>query len=496
MLGLRPSTLGMRLFVELRDYLKVARRRWRIVAGWFLAAISVAAIVTIQATPQYASEARLFVSTAQSDTSAAYQGGLFSAERVTSYADLVSGRELSSRVASRLDLESPPEELAEQISAVVVPETVILQLTVVDSDPRQARRLAQTYADELTKFVAELETNPGAQRAPIKASIVDAASLPSSPVSPQPVRNLALGALLGLLLGLVTAVVRELLDTSVKSNEDVSQAVGAPVMGSIAYDSNAPRKPLVTSLDSHAPRVEAFRVLRTNMQFVDVDKDSKVFVVTSSLPQEGKTTTSENLAITLAQAGQRVALVDGDLRRPKIADNLRLESAVGLTTVLVGHLSLDNAIQNSSIENLWVLTSGATPPNPSELLQSHAMTDVLTRLRKTFDVIVIDAPPLLPVTDAALLTSQSDGALIVVRHGKTTKDQLRHAVERLEAVGGRTLGVVLNMVPHRRSADAYGYGYGYGYAPEAGRRKADPVAGQGQIEDDTEPFDQFRFTNR
>ena len=232
------------------------------------------------------------------------------------------------------------------------------------------------------------------------------------------------------------------------------------------------------------------------MQFVDVDKDSKVFVVTSSLPQEGKTTTSENLAITLAQAGQRVALVDGDLRRPKIADNLRLESAVGLTTVLVGHHSLDNAIQNSSIENLWVLTSGATPPNPSELLQSHAMTDVLAQLRKTFDVIVIDAPPLLPVTDAALLTSQSDGALIVVRHGKTTKDQLRHAVERLEAVGGRTLGVVLNMVPHRRSADAYGYGYGYGYAPEAGRRKADPVAGEGPIEDDTEPFDQFRFTNR
>ena len=482
--------------MELRDYLRIARRRWKLILGCMLAAIAVAGLVTVQTTPQFSSSARLFVSTAPSDSGDAYQGSLFSAQRVTSYADLVSGRELSSRVIERLGLELEPQELANKITATVVPETVILELTVTDPSPEQAQRLAQSVALELTGFVDELETPRGRNSAPIKASVVDAAGLSSEPVSPQPMRNLGLAAILGLLLGLGAAVLRELLDTSVKSNEDVSQAVGAPVMGSIAYDSNAPKKPLVTSLDSHAPRVEAFRVLRTNMQFVDVDKDSKVFVVTSSVPEEGKTTTSENLAITLAQAGQRVALVDGDLRRPKIADTLRLESAVGLTTVLVGHLSLDNAIQTSSIENLWVLTSGATPPNPSELLQSHAMTDVLTRLRKTFDVIVIDAPPLLPVTDAALLTSQSDGALIVVRHGKTTKDQLRHAVERLEAVGGRTLGVVLNMVPHRRSADAYGYGYGYGYAPEAGRRKADPVAGQGPIEDDTEPFDQFRFTNR
>ena len=482
--------------MELRDYFRVARRRWKIIVGCLMAAIAVAALVTVQTTPQYSSSARLFVSTAPSDSGEAYQGGLFSAERVTSYADLVSGRELSSRVIESLGLEMEPQELADKVTATVVPETVILELTVTDPSPAQAQRLAQSVAQELTGFVDELETPRGRNSAPIKATIVDAAGLPSEPVSPQPLRNIGLAAILGLLLGLGAAVLRELLDTSVKSNEDVGQAAGAPVMGSISYDSNAPRKPLVTSLDSHAPRIEAFRVLRTNMQFVDVDKDSKVFVVTSSVPQEGKTTTSENLAITLAQAGQRVALVDGDLRRPKIADNLRLESAVGLTTVLVGHLSLDNAIQKSSIENLWVLTSGATPPNPSELLQSHAMTDVLAQLRKAFDVIVIDAPPLLPVTDAALLTSQSDGALIVVRHSKTTKDQLRHAVERLEAVGGRTLGVVLNMVPHRRSADAYGYGYGYGYAPEAGRRKADPGPGEGPIEDDSEPFDQFRFTNR
>jgi receptor protein-tyrosine kinase len=256
----------------------------------------------------------------------------------------------------------------------------------------------------------------------------------------------------------------------VKSQEDVTELTGSAVMGTIAFDPVAVKQPLVTDLGTHAPRVEAFRVLRTNMQFVNVDSDSKVFAVTSSLPSEGKTTTACNLAITLAQTGQRVLLIEADLRRPKVADTLQLESVVGLTTVLVGRIGLEDAVQEYSVENLSVLTSGAIPPNPSELLQSQAMADVLDEVRKAYDVIIVDAPPLLPVTDAALLTAQSDGALIVVRHGKTTKDQLRHSMERLEAVEGRALGVVLNMIAVRRGGGAYGggYGYGYGYAPEPG----------------------------
>ena len=482
--------------MELRDYLRVARRRWRLIVGCVLAAISVAALVTIQMTPQYASSARLFVSTAPSDSGDAYQGSLFSAQRVTSYADLASGRELASRVINTLSLDVEPDELTERVTVTVVPQTVLLELSVTDPSPQRAQRLAQAYASELTGFVAELETPPGRRVAPIKASIVDAAALPSEPVAPEPLRNIGFAAILGLLIGLGAAVLRELLDTSVKGPEDIAHAVDAPVMGTIAFDGSAVKKPLITSLDSHAPRVEAFRVLRTNMQFVDVDNDSKVFVVSSSVPAEGKTTTATNLAITLAQAGQRILLVEGDMRRPKITENLSLESAVGLTTALVGQIHVLDAVQDSGIRNLSVLTSGTTPPNPSELLQSQAMTELLGELRRHFDVIIIDAPPLLPVTDAALLTSQSDGALLVVRHGKTTRDQLRHAVERIEAVGGRTLGVVLNMIPTRGGGDGYGYGYGYGYAPEPGRRKAEPAAAPDPIEEDSSPLEQFRFTRR
>ncbi len=459
--------------MELRDYLRIMRRRWLLIVSSVVVAVGVAAAVTFNMTPQYASTAGLFVSTTPSNSGEAYQGSLFSAQRITSYAELTTGQELSRRVIERLDLDLEPAELAEKIDATVVPETVNLDLTVTDADPALAQQLAQTTAEELTLFVEELETPPGRANATIKLSIIDNATEPTAPVSPQPVRNLGLAAVLGLLLGLGLAVLRELLDTSVKTNEDIAGLTDAPLMVDIAFDSKAVKAPLITSLDPHAPRVEAFRVLRTNMQFVDIDRDSKVFVVTSSVPGEGKTTTACNLAIALAQAGERVLMIDGDLRRPQVASMFDLEPAVGLTNVLIGSISLANAVQSAPVENLTVLASGAIPPNPSELLQSRAMSDVVDLARKEYDVIVMDAPPLLPVTDAALLGAQADGALVVVRHSKTTREQLRHSLERLAGVDAKALGVVFNMVPVRRRGrgDIYGYGYGYGYAPEPGRKR-------------------------
>lgn len=456
----------MRGRVELKDYLHIARRRWKLIVGCFLVAIAVAALVTSQLTPQYESQARLFVSTPQSDSAtSAYQGGLFSEQRVKSYADLASGRELASRVIDDLGLDLEPDDLAGKVSATVVPETVILQLRVTDPSPERAQELTQAYAQELTDYVRELETPAGKKAAPISAAIVDAASLPDSPASPKPLRNIGIAAVLGLLVGFGAAVLRELLDTSIKSGSDAADTAQAPLMGTIPFDPDTGRTPLVSHNHGH-PRVEAFRVLRTNLQFVNVDSDSKVFVVTSSTPLEGKTTTSTNLAVTLAQAGKRVVLVEGDLRRPKVSEQLNVEPSVGLTTVLVGDLDLEDAVQPGPA-GVSVLTSGALPPNPSELLQSQAMTHVVAELRARFDVIVIDAPPLLPVTDAALLAAHSDGALLVVRYAKTTRDQVQHSVERLSGVDGRLLGVVLNMVPARKGG--YGYGYGYGYGPEGDR---------------------------
>lgn len=455
--------------MELRDYLRVLRRRWLLVVATALVAVGAAAGISLAQTPQYAATARLFVSTPTgNEATDAYQGGLYSQQQVTSYATLITGEEVTAQVAGLLEDGSTARDVSAELRATVVPETTLLDVTATDPDPARAQALANATADVFTAYVQEIE------RAPIEATVTDAADLPDTPVSPQVLRNVGLAAVLGLLLGIGLAVLRETLDTSVKDADTVTELTDAPVLGGVQYDSNAARRPLVTDLDSHAPRVEAFRVLRTNLQFVRIDRSSKVIVITSSLPGEGKTTTAVNLAITLAQAGQRTCLLEADLRRPKVAEYLRLEGAVGLTTVLIGRTPLAEALQPWGEQDLAVLTSGTIPPNPAELVQSHEMRLVIDELRTRFDVIIVDAPPLLPVTDAALLAAEADGAVLVVRHGTTTREQLRGAAERLQAVGGRVVGAVLSMTSARRGDRyGYGYGYGYGYAPQPGRRKSD-----------------------
>lgn len=452
--------------MELKDYWLTVRRRWRVVVATLVATLAVAAAVTLQATPQYDSSTRLFVSTSESDTSSAYTGNLFATQRVASYADLVGSRQLAGQVEDSVGGEVAAEDLRELVEATVVPETVILEITATHPDAEVAARVAQAYAEELQALVSELETPQGESRALIKATIVDDAEVSDEAVSPQPARNLALAAVLGLLLGMGLAVARELLDTSLTSNDDIADVTDAPILGNIASDDAANLEPRQV-LSSATPWAEAFRVLRTNMQYVEVDEEQKVIVMTSSLPGEGKTTTAINLALTTAMAGQRVVLVEADLRRPLVASRLGLDGAVGTTSVLIHKVTLADALQEYGDAGLSVLPCGPIPPNPSELLQSHAMENLLADLRRDFDVIIIDAPPLLPVTDAALLAAQADGAVVVVRHGRTTRDQLQHSVERLEAVDAKALGVVINQAPSRKNRTGYGYGYGYGYGFEA-----------------------------
>jgi capsular exopolysaccharide synthesis family protein len=459
--------------VELRDYLKVLRRRWRLIATVLLVIVAAISVLTLRATPQYQSKSRIFISTSDASATQAYQGGNFAIQRVSSYADLVNGHELASRVAKRLQLAMSPNDLTQKISAAVVPDTVILEISATDPSARRAQRIAQATAQELSGFVSELETPPGRKHAPVKATIVDPASLPTTPVSPQPVRNIGLAVLVGLLLGVAAAFVRELLDTSIKGSEDIGEVTEVPVLGRIQFDSGVSKQPLLSDLTSTSPRVEAFRILRTNLQFVDVDRDKKIFVVTSPMPREGKTSTASNTAIAVQSAGLRTLLIDGDLRRPQLADLFGLEPSVGLTSILLGEIDLEEAVQHHPRSGLAVLTSGTLPPNPAELLQSQAMRQVLDKVRREYDVIVIDTPPLLPVTDAALLATQADGAVVVVRQGKTTRDQLTHSMERLHAVGARPLGVTLNMVrAASRRSGGYGYRYGHTYAPGKGWWKA------------------------
>ena len=451
--------------MDLRDYWRTIRRRWRVVVVVLAVAVGLAGFVTWQATPQYASSARLFVATTDTEGSQVYQGGLYATQRAASYADIVpNSLSLAEKVAQALGDGSSPAVLRHQVSAKLIPDTVNLQITATDPDPVRARDIAQAYAEALKAMISFLETPEGAANPLIKAEVVDNAQLSARPVSPRPVRNLGLALILGLLIGVALAVLREMLDNTVTTSEDVATITGAPVIGRITSDVAAARERPGVALNSSTRWAEPFRVLRTNMQYIEVDHDQKVFVITSSLPEEGKSTTAVNLAVTLALTNQRVALVECDLRRPLIAKRLGLDGAVGTTSVLIGKVSLHEAMQQYGDSGLQVLPCGPIPPNPSELLQSKAIQTLLDQLRAEFDVVLLDAPPLLPVTDAALLAAQADGALVIVRHGKTTREHLTHAIERLTAVDAKTLGIVLNMIPaKKRGGDAYAYDYSYSY---------------------------------
>ncbi len=465
--------------MEFRDYLRILRRRWVWIVASTVLVGAVAVAVSYAQTPLYASSARLFVSTAGVDDTQVLQGGQFAEQRVKSYADLIDSRELAGRVIDDLSLDIEPVELSDQVSAQAGVETVNLTITVTDADPGEAQRIAQSYAEGLAGLVRDLEARSGEEEALVKATIVDDASFSDSPVSPNKLRNLALGLALGMLLGLGLAVLRELLDTRVRSTEELAPLVDAPTLGVIGFDPGEARAHLITQIPSHAPRAEAFRVLRTNLQFVDVDAPHKVVTVTSALPEEGKTATAVNLALSLAQAGVKTLLMDGDLRRPKATARLGMDGAIGVTSVLVGTVSAMDALQVHPDSGLCVMASGRIPPNPAELLQSRAMSDLVDTLRGVFDVIVIDSPPLLPVADGAVLAAQVDGAILVVRHGEATKEQVRHAAERLAHVDAEMVGTVVSMAPARGSRAGYGYGYGYGYGPDGlgaeprGRRRLD-----------------------
>ncbi len=225
---------------------------------------------------------------------------------------------------------------------------------------------------------------------------------------------------------------------------------------------------MLTNLGSFAPRTESFRLLRTNLQFLDLDDQPRCLVISSAVPGEGKTMTSTNLAVALAQTGRRTLIIDADLRRPRVAGLLDLDAAVGLTTILVGKTELQDAIQVHEPSGLHFLASGAKPPNPTEILQSRVTHNLIKQLSDEYDMVIIDAPPLLPVADASVLATLADGIILVVKHGKTTRDQLEEAIARLNQVGGRLFGVVVNMIP-RRATNSYYYYY-YEEGESKGRR--------------------------
>jgi capsular exopolysaccharide synthesis family protein len=274
----------------------------------------------------------------------------------------------------------------------------------------------------------------------------------------------SIGLGLGLLAGIALAAAVRSLDSTIKSAEALGELTGGkPVLGAIPFDPGVKQRPLVVNEDPFRPRVEAFRKVRTNLQFIDIDRPRKVLLFTSALPEEGKSSSACNLAIMLAQSGRRVVLMEADLRRPRAVSYLGLPGGVGVTDVLLGRCAEHEAIQTWGDGLFAVLASGSTPPNPGDLLASQQARQLIARLRDRYDTVLIDAPPLLPFADAASIAPCSDGAILMVRHSRTRTEHVRRAVEALTAVDVPVLGSLLTMAPRATQAE-YGYGYRY-YRP-------------------------------
>jgi capsular exopolysaccharide synthesis family protein len=453
--------------VELRDYIRILRRSWVLITLLALVGVGASAAYSLSRTPQYSSSAQVFVSVQGGDTVADLaQGNSFSQNRVKTYAALATSPIVLAPVIAELGIAVAPADLATRITASAPLDTTLIDIKAASTDPVQAADIANATAQSLANAVDQLERPESAEAvSPVRIAQVRQASIPSAPDSPNVPLNVALGLLIGLALGVGIAVLRETLDNRVRNERDVESITSAPIVGGIAFDKKASERPLIVQVDPRSPRAESFRTMRTNLQYLNVNQTSRTFVFTSSIQGEGKTTTVTNLAIALAEAGSRVLIIDADLRRPRVATYMGLEGAVGLTDMLIGKVNPVDVIQQWGRAELYVLPAGKVPPNPSELLGSRAMRDLITLFEREFDFVLFDAPPLLPVTDAAVLTTHAGSAIVSVAAGYTQKSQLAGAIAALETVGAHVSGVVLTMLP-TKGPDAYGherYGYEYGY---------------------------------
>lgn len=455
--------------MTLSQYLQPLKRQWPLILVLTALVMAAMAAFTFTRVPQYAASTQLFVTvrSGADDVQQLNQGNTFAQQRVKTYAQMVTFNTVLKQVIDELRLPYTTSQLRERISVESPIDTLLIDVKVTDPNPSLAAATANAIADRFPAFINSLETLPGQSVSPVNVQTGQRADVPLKPVSPRVPLNLAIGLLLGLGVGVGAAYLRDQLNTTIKSVSDIETITGAVPLGVVPLDRNAAAQPLAEASDASG-RAEAYRSLRTNLQFTNVDEPPRVVVVTSSLPGEGKSTTACNLALTLALNGASTVLVGADLRKPTLGNYLGISNAVGLTNVLAGQYRLPEVLVPFMRGKLAVLPSGPTPPNPSELLDSAQMRKILTVLSDKFEYVVIDAPPVLPVTDGALLAAMADGALVVTRHGKTTLDNLRRTLQALTIVNAKVLGTAINFAPVKRDSGYSSYGYGYTSQPTPG----------------------------
>ena len=435
--------------MELSNYLRALRKHRLLIATLTLLGTALGYGLYLLTPAVYSSSVTFYVSTPLSEGNNPLSAGEFAQARVNSYVALLESEQLANRVIRDQRLPLTTAEVRQQISASAELNTVLVKAEVLNHSPQQSLAVARGVATTFGPMVDTLD-NQGRKSPTVVINVVSGPTLALTPVSPDRRLYAGLGLLCGAALAALIAVLRELLDSTVRSVDLATALVRAPVIGSIPFDPRIRKAPLLLGGTGTTRRGEAFRQLRTNLQFVQAAASAEVLMVTSAQAQEGKTSTAADLALSFVELGHRVLLIEADLRRPTLSHHLGIAGS-GLTDVLVGQVEVDDVIQQWHNAGLSVLPSGTNAPNPAELLGSAQMAGLVKTLRSSYDHVILDTPPLLPVTDAVVCAGLVDGVVLVVRSGKTHRSSVAAAANALRAVDAHILGVVLSMTKVSRS---------------------------------------------
>ena len=424
----------------------------------------------------YAASSSGYVTVGESGTVDVLSGSTAAKERARSYAAIVSSEAVAQKIKqNNPELSLTTGQIRGSLTAAAGENAALITVSAKASSPKNAQLLANGALQATADYIKEIEQNSGNAQALVNGDSTAAspaggntvrviplnnASVNPPLVAPNYQQNTLIGAGTGLVLVYAAIFLRRALDQRIRTRDDATKATGASVLGVLPVSDDLNEDNIVKGdTDDHIAQ-ESIRQLRTNLRFVNVDTPPRSFIVTSAVPGEGKSTVSLSLARAMADAGSPVILIDADLRRPTVAKKLKLDAKVGLTQVLAGQVEIANAVHQLDESNLFVLPAGRIPPNPSELLGSDKMRQLINELSEEF-IVVVDVPPLLPVTDASLLSRSVDGVILVGSIGRTHREQMTEASNILKKVNANLLGMVLNQAPRKGLGNSY---YGFGYA--------------------------------
>lgn len=431
-------------------------RRWYVVIlAAALGAVSAFALSYL-VTPSYTSSTSLFFSLRTGSTASDInQGSTYTQNQMLSFAQLATSSLVLDRVVKDLGPDTDKDDLRRSISIAAPENTVILDINVTTTDRDLSARIANRVAKNLTVTVSALSPVGTANQSGVVANIIEPAVPATFQSSPNKRTNAVLGGIFGFAASIMAIILAIVFDTKVRSVEALKSMTDHPLLGTV--ERNRPSldsRPVVLRVPNGSA-AERFRQIRAGLRFAAASHDMSAIALTSAIPSEGKTHTSLNLALVMAEGRERVLLIDADLRRPRIADSIGFEGSIGLTTVLLGDVTFAEAVQRFGTTTLDILTAGTTPPNPAELLGSTPMKHLVEQAKKEYDVVIIDTAPVLAVADIAVIAQLVDSIVVVVDSSKLRQAQLEQSLEALESAGAHISGIILNRIKPSKLHDVY-----------------------------------------